>query len=85
MHSLPYFYRQPLYRLGSGKASVSFVNILPSFLSLLHVFYKTGAGPASQRAPGGGVFCLGGRWQGPPAPVGVLFCLVQSANSGVDR
>ena len=68
MHSLPYFYRQPLYRLGSGKASVSFVNILPSILSLLHVFYKTGARTHSQRAP-----------------VGVLFCLVQSANSGVDR
>lgn len=68
MHSLPYFYRQPLYRLGSGKTSVSFVNILPSFLSLLHVFYKTGARRHCLRAL-----------------VGVLFYLVQSANSGVDR
>ena len=43
MHSLPYFYRQPLYRLGLRKASVSFVIFLPANLALLHVFYKNTA------------------------------------------
>ena len=43
MHSLPYFYRQPLYRLGPRKASVSFVIFLPANLALLHVFYKNTA------------------------------------------
>ena len=43
MHSLPYFYRQPLYRPGSRKASVSFVIFLAADLALLHVFYKNTA------------------------------------------
>ena len=43
MHSLPYFYRQPLYRLGLRKASVSFVIFLAADLALLHVFYKSTA------------------------------------------
>ena len=43
MHSLPYFYRQPLYRLGPRKASVSFVIFLAADLALLHVFYKNTA------------------------------------------
>ena len=43
MHSLPYFYRQPLYRPGSRKASVSFVIFFAADLALLHVFYKNTA------------------------------------------
>ena len=43
MHSLPYFYRQPLYRLGPRKASVSFVIFLAADSDLLHVFYKNTA------------------------------------------
>ena len=43
MHSLPYFYRQPLYRPGSRKASVSFIIFLAADLALLHVFYKNTA------------------------------------------
>ena len=43
MHSLPYFYRQPLYRLGPRKASVSFVIFLAADSAQLHVFYKNTA------------------------------------------
>ena len=43
MHSLPYFYRQPLYRPGSRKASVSFAIFSAAVSAKFHVFYKNTA------------------------------------------
>ena len=52
MHSLPYFYRQPLYRPGSRKASVSFAIFSAAVSAKFHVFYKKRLTPVHPRSGG---------------------------------